>query len=86
MSTGKYLENSGILIKDFENEVKEQKDCFPDFIFGILGENLLEILLTPKKADDVFIWQDKIFICALSLNYFWAKRLLLNWISIQWSF
>ena len=55
MSTGKYLENSGILIKDFENEVKEQKDCFPDFIFGILGENLLEILLTPKKADEVFI-------------------------------
>ena len=38
-------------MKGFENKVKEQKDCFPGFTFGILVENLLEILLTPKKTD-----------------------------------
>ena len=39
-------------MRGFENEVKEQKDCFPGFTFGIFGENLLEILETPKKADE----------------------------------
>ena len=53
MNIVKYLEESGLLIKDtsetIENESKEQKGGFVNMFLGILGASLLENTLTGKK-------------------------------------
>ena len=54
MKINKYLEESGLLIKDFtetiKNEAKEQKGRFIEMLLGTLGASLLGNLLTGKRA------------------------------------
>ena len=87
-----YRENSSVswriclLIKGvretIQNEAKEQKDRFFQYVISILGARLLGNLLTGKGAVGAGKGTARVgqsFYAALSFNKFWNAKVLSKW-------